>query len=133
MELVRQSGDDLEELLTNEGSDNMVPLKRVLERVEEGCEDMARSNPVYHECGFYVRAVAQIDLELLEGVWIRAYGNERDQKRGCEEVVSTVEDRIGRALFRRVVVDNDEEMFVAGEGTSGFKRILDATATGAIG
>jgi len=136
MSLARTAGDGLQTLLTNEGEDNMGPLGQTLDAVESGCSRLAQSGvPGMNQCTFYVGAARKMDPEMLEGVWLNAYGDDKDQHHGCGKVVNTVNRWLSYMPWaRRAELENGQEVFVTGDSsTSSFRRLIGAAATGVIG
>jgi len=135
MGLARKAGG-LKELLTAEGQDNMQPLRKTLDAVEAGCVGLANTGfPMMNQCSFYVSAARQMDEEMLEGVWLNAFGDDKDQHHGCGKIVNKVNKWVSYLPWvRRAELENGQEVFITGdESTTSFRRLIGAAASGVIG
>jgi len=133
MGIVRQT-PYLRELLTEEGADNMRPLDKALEEVEEMCTtESTTTDAQMNQCAFYVRMARQIDEEFTGGFWLNAYGSVKDQMHGCGAVVNMVNSALGRFgayNVRRAEVDG-HEIYVTKEDNSLLRRLVGAGVMGA--
>merc|ERR1719245_1128232 len=154
MEVVREL-PYLKEVFTNVGGDNIPVVKKTVDALEELLSEMAKENPDMSQAEFYVKLGKFLGYEMFEGVWLTAYGNDKDQTSGCGEVVNKVNELtkngIGAGMqwgnnflpwVRRVELENGEEVFVSGDSTdvveeegtkSTFRRLLGASSSAVLG
>jgi len=126
----------LKDLLLKEGENNILPLEETVETVKEACAKLAETDTKMNQCTFYITAAEMIDVEILEGVWLSAYGNDQDQHHGCGRVVNVVNANIDKipSVRRAELESNGQEVFMTGdESTTAFRRLIGATATGVMG
>jgi len=134
MKIVRES-PFLKGLLEHEGEDNHLPLDNTVEMLKEKCALAAKMGFMYmNQCTFYVSMAQYMGEEFLEGVWLRAFGSLRDQMAGCAAVVNRVNAGIDAFTnVRQAELENGQEVFITGDESMSFRRLISAGASGIVG
>lgn len=73
-----------------------------------------------------------MDIELLESVWIFAYGDNTELHRGCGKVVTAVNENMRRRAEVEIEAVNGVESFVRKDSRVA-RRLLGAASAVAVG
>lgn len=134
MKIVRDNKEALADLLEHEGAGNAAAVRRIAKRVVDDCARMANNDVKMNQCVFYVSAALKLSTEVLEGVWLKAFGSHTDKMHGCGAVVRYVNfeaKKIGAVVGE--LEGNGAEVFVTENETTGFRRLIGSSAVGLLG
>jgi len=125
MDLVRNTATEVIETLANVGNSQAGLVTVAAEKVKAACQMIGSQ-----QCVTYITLAEQVDLRMLEKVWLSAWGDHNDRDAGCAGVVQMV----NQAVFSRRlegVKAHDNKIVV--DDSSAFRRLVGGSvAAGAV-
>jgi len=133
MELVRELSE-LGDILWHPGMSNGKKVRKAAKVLMKECmrESKEDFESQMEQCEFYVRSALELDADILESVWLYAYGDNGELHRGCGKVVTTVNENMRRRAEVEIKEVNGVESFVQKDNVVA-RRLLGAASAAAVG